>query len=217
MILYPTKDTPMTTKNFCTQCGSQFTTETAFCTSCGTPRTLATAATLATASAAGPPAPPASPHVAPTPGSATPYGVAPQAVRRASAQIGGGKLLASGVLSIITGSVYLLMAIMTLSMKDTIFGDMLDDATGVLTLMLLIFLALGGGFIAVGVGACKVRTWAQMGTLALGGVSLLFFLIVLISTGEASILVPLLWFGVIVGLAVAVKPQTLGQMAVQHK
>ncbi|MDT0200419.1 hypothetical protein [Nocardioides sp. AE5] len=119
-----------------------------------------------------------------------------------------GTLLASGVLSLITGAVYLLFAIATIAMKDSFLGGMVDDATGILTLMLLIFLAFAAGFIAVGAGACAVKPWAQIGTLVLGGLSLLFFFIVLVSTGEGSVFIPVLWFGLIVGLAVGARTRS---------
>jgi len=206
----------MTTTNFCTHCGTGVQAQQAFCTDCGVAITPPAVISAAAASAASNRTPPF-PAAAPLPSvSSTPH-VLPHSVP-ASAQTGsaGGKLLASGVLSIITGSVYLLMALTTVSMKDTVLGDMVDDATGILTLMLLIFLGLGGGFIAVGAGACRVKQWARAATLALGGLSLLFFLIVLMNTGEASMVVPIAWFGLIVGLAVNLKPQVAPTQPVQQ-
>lgn len=154
---------------------------------------------LTSAPRAVPAAPPAAPAAAPAPS-------APVDAAR-------GRLVGAGVLSIITGCVTLVLAIMLLSVINSDAGGFMNDLTGGLgTAGVILFLALGAGFAYAGWGAVTVRAWSQVANIALGGVMLLLYVVTLLATGEATLLVPVLWFGAIVGLAVSYRPGFLGAL-----
>ena len=165
---------------------------------------------------AGPPPPPIPPPAMPPS-----YGVNPSPVLAydqqiyggpSPANIGKGRLLAAGVLSIISGVVWALIGIVILSLSTSDIGGLVNDASGgLLTVFFLFFVALGGGFIASGWGACLGKMWAQISIIALGGVSMLLSLIGMFDNGDASGVIPILWFGTMVGLAVSAKPNTFGR------
>ena len=148
------------------------------------------------------------PHVAPT----TYQAVQPGYVVRAA---GGGKLQAAGIMSIITAAVSFIAGLIVLigfsavksvtdSCGDAIGGDCGSDAvSAVAVISLIVIMAVGAGFLISGIGAVRRVQWGQIAIIVVGGLACLLYLIVLIAAGEPLLLIPILWFGIITGLAIA--------------
>jgi len=150
-----------------------------------------------------------------------PVAVAPQAPifpgypPAQTAPRGGGRLIAAGILAIISGAVTLLGAIGLLviaSNPDTIdcgggltcserFGTF-TDYFYVMASIAIVFSAL---FIVAGIGGCMRKHWGQIAVVVIGVAGSLLQLVGIAHSQSAGGLIPLLWFALIAGLAWANK------------
>jgi hypothetical protein len=116
-------------------------------------------------------------------------------------------LLAAGVLSIITGAVTLLAAIWLLSVINSTAGGWLNDLSGGAgTVAVIFFSAFAAVFIWFGIAGVTKKAWSRLAMAITAGIMTLLALIGLINSGDASSLIPVIWFGTIVGLAVSYNP-----------
>jgi hypothetical protein len=119
-----------------------------------------------------------------------------------------GRLVAAGVLSIITGVVTLLMGIYLLSLISSDVGGFLNDVSGGAgTFAVLVCVVIGAAFLWFGIAGVQKRSWSRIAMAVAAGLSeLLVLLLLLGGSADASIIVPMAWFGTILGLAISFNP-----------
>ena len=78
--------------------------------------------------------------------------------------------------------------------------------------VVILMVAIGGAFLASGIGAVRRVQWGRISIIVCGSIACVFYLIVLISYGEPVLLVSVVWFGVITGLAAAESPATMDRI-----
>lgn len=120
-----------------------------------------------------------------------------------------GKLIASGIMMIIQASITLIVGLFffSVSQSDGVVGWLNDVSGGTITFIALITLAMGTGLLWTGIGTIKNRGWARIATIVLQSIFTVLILVGAVSgDGSASgALVPLIWAGTILGLAIAGK------------
>ena len=142
----------------------------------------------------------------------------------APATSNGGKLMAAGIMSIISGVVSLFGAIAmwqivksALSVTDAFdsgcnsFGGGCDTSSHVSFwgyAIVILTVAIGAGFVLAGIGAVRRAQWGRISIIVAGSIACLFYLIVLISVGEPVLLISVIWFAIITGLAAAERSTT---------
>lgn len=126
-------------------------------------------------------------------------------------QRGGGRLIAAGILAIISGAVTLLGAIGLLIIAsdpnaldcggDAACSQVITDFSDFFYVMAAIAIVLSVLFIVGGIGACMRKHWGQIAVVVIGSAGALLQIVGIAHSGSAGGLVPLLWFGLIAGLA----------------
>lgn len=118
-----------------------------------------------------------------------------------------GKTTAAGVLVIIQGAVWLLMALALLSFRTSAIGSIFDDlAGGILTLVTIVVFAIGGGCLWTGISLLRLKSWARITAIVIGAIDLLISILTLVSPdGVASGLVMVIWSGAIIYLSATSK------------
>ena len=110
---------------------------------------------------------------------------------------------------IIQASITLIVGlfIFSVSQSDGVFGWLDDVSGGTITFIALITLGMGAGLLWTGIGTIKNRSWARIATIVLQSIFTVLILVGAVSgDGSASgALVPLIWAGTILGLAIAGK------------
>ena len=118
-----------------------------------------------------------------------------------------GKITAAGVLVIIQGAVWLLMAIALLSFRSSTIGSIFDDlAGGILTLATIVVFLIGAGCLWTGIALLKLNNWARITAIVIGAIDLLISVLTLVSPdGVATGLIMIIWSGAIIYLAGSAK------------
>lgn len=156
----------------------------------------------------------AAPPPAPPPGY-YPASTASPPRPRATAEPSGsnGLLIAAGVLAIITGAITLILTIRLLALISDVghltcgmglpVCDRVQSGEAVSYMFGIVIIALSALFIAGGISACGGRRWGQSTLIVLGGISVLFYLVILVVGGGIDAIIAMVWFGTITGLALA--------------
>lgn len=127
----------------------------------------------------------------------------------------GGRLIAAGVLAIVSGgltalmSVVLFVAVSAQSGFDDCRGAVVCGPSGVpdtalITTMATFFASIGALFIVAGIGGCMRRHWGQIMIITIGTLGVILYMVVLALNGRAAMIIPIAWFGLVTGLAVGV-------------
>lgn len=125
---------------------------------------------------------------------------------------GRGRLIAAGVMSIISGAVTLVIGVYLLVVATSNVGQIIDYLSGnALTLMAIVCLVLGGVFLWFGIVGVMAKPWSRLAIAIASGLSLLLVLLALIDDPDSAAIVPITWFGTILGLAVSYDPKAAPQ------
>jgi len=118
-----------------------------------------------------------------------------------------GKTTAAGVLVVIQGAVWLLMAIALLSFRTSAIGSIFDDlAGGILTLVTIVVFLIGGGCLWTGISLLRSKSWARITAIVIGAIDLLISIITVVSPdGVATGLIMVIWSGAIIYLSASAK------------
>lgn len=118
-----------------------------------------------------------------------------------------GKTTAAGVLVVIQGAVWLLMAIALLSFRTSAIGSIFDDlAGGILTLVTIVVFLIGTGCLWTGISLLRSKSWARITAIVIGAIDLLISIITVVSPdGVATGLIMVIWSGAIIYLSASAK------------
>lgn len=118
-----------------------------------------------------------------------------------------GKTTAAGVLVVIQGAVWLLMAIALLSFRTSAIGSIFDDlAGGILTLVTIVVFLIGAGCLWTGISLLRSKSWARITAIVIGAIDLLISIITVVSPdGVATGLIMVIWSGAIIYLSASAK------------
>lgn len=126
--------------------------------------------------------------------------------RPASVSAGNGLLVAAGALGVVTGAVTLLAGIWVVRLTSAVNALTCNVAlpscghfAGAYLIGILI-VAIGAIYLVAGIAACMGRRRGQSALIVLGSLALLLLLVDLIAGGTDA-LIPMVWFGLITGLA----------------
>lgn len=126
-----------------------------------------------------------------------------------------GKLIAAGVLAIISAAVVGLIGIwfiVVASDDDSLFGFIDDELGNALTGIGIFFLFVAGLYLTAGVGSVQGKGWGRITNIVVQAIVLLLFVIGFIGalsdsgSDAAGSIIPVLWTGTILGLAITGKP-----------
>ena len=123
-----------------------------------------------------------------------------------------GKLVAAGVMSIISGAVVAIGSIWLLAVANSDSLGILDDLTGnAFTVIAVIGLFIAALYLTGGIGSVQGKNWGRITNIVVQGLALTLFGIGLISaladngTDALGSLVPVIWSATILGLAISGK------------
>ena len=152
------------------------------------------------------------PVASPAASPATPQGFASAPGVAAATGTTDGKLIAAGVLSIISGAVVAIGSIWLLAAANSDTLGFIDDLTGnAFTVIGVVGLMIAALYLAAGIGSVQGKSWGRITNIVVQSLALALFVIGFIgalgdSGGDAlSGIIPLIWTGTILGLAIAGK------------
>lgn len=131
----------------------------------------------------------------------------------AVARTSDGKLIAAGVLSIISGAVVAIGSVWLLAVANSDSLGFIDDLTGgAFTVIGFIGLLIAALYLTAGIGSVQGKNWGRVTNIVVQGLALALFVIgfigALADSGNDALgsLIPIIWSGTILGLAIVGKP-----------
>lgn len=127
---------------------------------------------------------------------------------------GSGRLIAAGVLAIISGAVTTLIGVLLLVVANdsTLFDDCGGGPTcppdvvnhSILGTVGVLVLVAGAMFVVAGIGGCMRKRWGQIMIILLGSLAALLYVVGMAVRGLPGTVLPVIWFSAVTGLAVGI-------------
>lgn len=129
---------------------------------------------------------------------------------------GGGRLIAAGILAIISGVFTAIVGLVMVVVANdpNAFNDCTTSDTGCTPLAVsnvplvvtigALFMLVGALFVVAGIGGCMRRRWGQIMIISTGSLGVALYLITLAVRGNPAMIVPVIWFSTVTGLAIGI-------------